>query len=128
MSIARPVFLDLWRIALPLPGLVSILHRVSGLLLVLALPLAAWLVERALSGPDGFAVAVAVLDTWPSRVLQGVLLWSLLQHLLAGLRHLALDLGWGLERAVARRTAGLTLLTALGLLVGLMLFGVFYER
>ena len=123
MSRVRPVFLDLRRIALPLPGLVSILHRVSGLLLVLALPSVAWLVERALSGPAGFAVVVAMLDAWPSRLLQGVLLWSLLHHLLAGLRHLVLDLGWGLERAVARRTAWLTLVTALMLLVGLLLVG-----
>ena len=123
MSRVRPVFLDLRRIALPLPGLVSILHRVSGLLLVLALPGVAWLVERALSGPAGFAVVIAMLDAWPSRLLQGVLLWSLLHHLLAGLRHLALDLGWGLERVMARRTAWLTLVTVLMLLVGLLLVG-----
>lgn len=123
MSRVRPVFLDLRRIALPLPGLVSILHRVSGLLLVLALPGVAWLVERALSGPAGFAVVVAMLDAWPSRLLQGVLLWSLLHHLLAGLRHLALDLGWGLERVMARRTAWLTLVTVLMLLVGFLLLG-----
>ncbi|SDX42509.1 succinate dehydrogenase / fumarate reductase cytochrome b subunit [Allochromatium warmingii] len=123
MSRVRPVFLDLRRIALPLPGLVSILHRVSGLLLVLALPSVAWLVERALSGPEGFAVVVVMLDAWPSRLLQGVLLWSLLHHLLAGLRHLALDLGWGLERVMARRTAWLTLVTALVLLVGFLLVG-----
>lgn len=123
MSRVRPVFLDLRRIALPLPGLVSILHRVSGLLLVLALPGVAWLVERALSGPAGFAVVIAMLDAWPSRLLQGVLLWSLLHHLLAGLRHLALDLGWGLERVMARRTAWLTLVTVLVLLVGLLLVG-----
>ena len=123
MSRVRPVFLDLRRIALPLPGLVSILHRVSGLLLVLALPGVAWLVERALSGPAGFAVVVAMLDAWPSRLLQGVLLWSLLHHLLAGLRHLVLDLGWGLERVMARRTAWLTLVTVLMLLVGLLLVG-----
>jgi succinate dehydrogenase / fumarate reductase, cytochrome b subunit len=55
MQSNRPVFLDLWRIKLPATGIVSILHRISGVLMVLAIPAAAILLSEALSGPEGFA-------------------------------------------------------------------------
>ena len=121
MQTSRPVFLDLWRIRLPLPGVVSILHRVSGVILVLSVPLAAALFHQALSGPEGFAAASAFLDGWLVRLALLILLWSLLHHLLAGLRHLALDFGLGLERLVARRTARVVLAAAPILVVVLAL-------
>jgi succinate dehydrogenase / fumarate reductase, cytochrome b subunit len=124
MPTSRPVFLDLRRIKLPLPGLVSILHRVSGVLMVLAIPFIAWLFERALSGPEGFAAASALLDAWLVRLALLLLIWSLLHHLLAGIRHLALDLGLGLERPVARLTARITLIAAVALLIPTILLGV----
>ncbi|MFZ0790644.1 MAG: succinate dehydrogenase, cytochrome b556 subunit, partial [Chromatiaceae bacterium] len=55
----RPIFLDLRRLKLPIGGWVSILHRLSGILLVLALPAGALLLHQALSGPDGFAASAA---------------------------------------------------------------------
>ncbi len=123
MQTTRPVFLDLWRIKLPLPGLVSILHRVSGILMVLAIPFAAVLFHQALSGPEGFAATAAALTSWPVRLVLLLLAWSLLHHLLAGLRHLFLDVGVGLDRPIARRTAGLVLIAALVLLILLLALG-----
>ena len=124
MQASRPVFLDLWRIKLPLPGVVSILHRISGVLMVLAIPFSAALFHLALSGPEGFAVVTSLLGTWPLRLALALLIWSLLHHLLAGLRHLALDLGLGLERPVARKTARITLIAALALWALLLLAGI----
>lgn len=123
MHTTRPVFLDLWRIRLPLPGVVSILHRLSGILMVLAIPLAAVLFEQALSGPDGFAATSAVLDAWPVRLVLLLLLWSLLHHLLAGIRHLLMDLDIGLDRLVARRNAWIVLTAALVLPILLLALG-----
>lgn len=113
----RPVFLELWRIRLPIPGVVSILHRISGVLMVLAIPLFAALFAQALASPEGFA-EVATLAKSPLGQLALLLLgWSLLHHLLAGIRYLALDLGWGLDRPTARKTAWTTLYSALALVL-----------
>jgi succinate dehydrogenase / fumarate reductase cytochrome b subunit len=117
MKPKRPVFLDLWRIKLPAMGLVSILHRVSGVLLVLAIPLFAHLFHQSLAGPEGFASAAATLTAWPMRLVLLVLGWSLLHHLFAGIRYLALDLGVGLEREAARATARTAIAAALVVLV-----------
>lgn len=110
---ARPVYLDLLRIHLPISGWVSILHRISGVLLFLAIPLSVYLLERSLQGPQGFA-EVAQLLGHPVMMLVGVLLvWSLLHHLLAGIRFLLLDLDLGGDAAQARATARWVLAAAL---------------
>lgn len=112
MTNPRPVFLDLWRIRLPIPGVVSILHRISGVLLVLAIPVFGALFSEALSGPSGFASASAVVGSPLGKLALLILAWALLHHLLAGIRYLALDLGLGLDRPTARKSAWVTLYSA----------------
>lgn len=85
--------------------------------MVLTIPIVAILFHQALSSPEGFAATSAFLSTWPARLVIVGLLWSLFHHLLAGIRHLFLDYGVGLDRPVARETARLTLYTAPVLLV-----------
>ncbi len=123
MQTPRPVFLELWRIKLPLPGVVSILHRLSGILMVLATPAAAILFAQALSGPAGFAATAAVLGAWPTKLAMLLLAWGLLHHLLAGIRYLALDFGVGLDRPVARKTARVALIAAPALTILLLALG-----
>lgn len=101
----RPVFFHLLQLQLPVTALVSIAHRVSGILLFLALPALIWLLDRSLSDADGFAVVAHLLDGWPLRLAALVLLWALAHHLLAGLRLLLIDAEIGVERQAARRTA-----------------------
>jgi succinate dehydrogenase / fumarate reductase cytochrome b subunit len=117
MKPKRPVFLELWRIKLPAMGLVSILHRVSGVLLVLAIPLFAHIFHQSLSGPDGFAAATAALTAWPISLALLIMGWSFLHHLFAGIRYLALDFGLGLEREAARASARAVIAAALAALV-----------
>lgn len=113
----RPVFLDLWRISLPISGVVSILHRISGVLMVLGIPVGVILFDQAISGPGGFSTVAALLDSWPAKLVLVVLAWGLLHHLFSGIRHLLLDLGVGLERSAARRSAGIVLAATIGALV-----------
>ncbi len=117
MQTTRPVFLDLWRIKLPLAGVVSILHRISGVVMVLTIPVAAILFHQALSGPEGFALVAGILDVWLVKLVLVVLAWSLLHHLFAGIRYLLLDLGLGLDRSAARRSAMIALAAAIAVLV-----------
>ena len=101
----RPVFLDLRRIRLPVTAVTSLAHRISGLVLFLALPFCIYLLDRSLSGPDGFAVASSVLDAFAVRLLFVAVLWALAHHILAGIRFLLLDLDWGAALPEAVRSA-----------------------
>ena len=122
--IARPVYLDLLRIRLPLPGWVSILHRVSGVLLFLALPLGVWVLSVSLSGKAGFQQAAAWMSHPLARLCLLVLVWAFAHHFFAGLRHLALDVHWGVDLKHARQS-GLGVLGAAGLVTLLAAWGLY---
>lgn len=106
---------DLRNYRLPIPGVVSILHRASGMLLFLALPLLLWLFERSLSSAEGFARVAGFARALPARLLLVALAWGLLHHLCAGVRFLLLDLHLGVERAAARRSSWIVLAVSLPL-------------
>jgi succinate dehydrogenase / fumarate reductase cytochrome b subunit len=121
----RPVYLNLVRIRLPLPGLVSILHRLSGAALFLVgLPLLLVGVERSLASPEAFDGFLSALSTpWAKIVLMG-LIWSYLHHFCAGIRFLLLDIQRGIELKAARQSSGVVLVIslALALIVGVRLW------
>lgn len=115
MSKPRPKHLDLTRIQLPLPALVSILHRVSGAVLFLFIPLLLWLWQESLLSPQSFAAFKTVVSLpWMKIVLLGVL-WGYAHHVCAGIRHLALDLDLGTELAAARASSKAVLVVSIGL-------------
>jgi len=123
MQTTRPVFLTLWQIKMPLTAIVSILHRISGIAMVVSIPVAAFLFHLALSGPDGYAAAVAFYDSWYIWPLRMFVFWGLLHHLIAGIRHLFMDYDFWLEREQSRLTAKVTLTTAASLLILLLALG-----
>lgn len=100
-----PVFLNLMQIGMPVTAIISILHRLSGLLLVLALPLFIYALQQSLHSPENFLVLISQLDALPVKIILALLLWSLFHHLFAGLRFLLLDLEVGIQRQQARKTA-----------------------
>ncbi|MGM0553099.1 MAG: succinate dehydrogenase, cytochrome b556 subunit [Pseudomonadota bacterium] len=102
---ARPVFLDLRRIRLPLNAVVSILHRITGVLLVLAIPVLLWLLDRSLSDPEGYAQVTAGLRHPVGLAALLIGLWWLLHHLFAGIRYLLMEFGVGEDREGSLRTA-----------------------
>ncbi len=102
---AAPRFLDLLAIRLPPGGIASIGHRISGVLMFLSIPLFAWLFALSLESAQGFAEATGYLHTTPFRLLLLLLVWSLSHHLLAGIRHLLLDIDVGVDKRPARASA-----------------------
>ncbi len=112
---------------LPPPGMVSILHRVSGALLFFALPLILWLFDLSLMSELSFARLVEVGSHWFVKLVLLVLIWAFLHHLIAGIRYLLLDLHLGVEKSAARTSALAVFWISLPLtvLVALKLFGVF---
>lgn len=109
----RPFFLDLWAIRLPIGGIVSILHRVSGAFLALLIPVLLYVFMLSLRSPADFAQVQTFFGGGVGWLLGLVLLWAVLHHFFAGLRHLAFDLGWGEEKAQARLTAKWAMAAAL---------------
>jgi succinate dehydrogenase / fumarate reductase cytochrome b subunit len=117
---------DLFGYRLPAAGTVSILHRISGALLFLLLPLLLWLFELSLMSELSFQRLVDFAAAIPAKVLLLVVIWATLHHLVAGIRYLVLDLHVGIGKVPAHRSA-LTVYAvslALTLAAGLRLFGV----
>ena len=121
----RPVYLNLFRLHLPITGWVSILHRLSGALLFFLLPLMVWGFALTLSSEAGFARVVAWGSTLAAKLLVLALVWTFAQHFFSGLRHLAMDSHWGASLKSARRSSLAVLLAAGGvvLLAARGLFG-----
>lgn len=109
----RPVFLHLWQIQLPLTGWVSILHRLTGLLLFLFLPLPLYLWQRSLESEAGFVQVSQWLAAWPLRLLLLLLIGWFAHHLFAGVRFLLIDLDRGVSLAPARWSARAVLIADL---------------
>ena len=105
----RPKHLNLMVIRLPVPGIISILHRVSGAVLFLLLPLLLWLFQASLQSPESFTQFRAVVAHPLMKLVLLGLLWGYLHHLLAGLRHLFLDLHVGIELEAARLSSMIVL-------------------
>ena len=118
MNRPRPFFLDLLAIRLPIGGVVSIMHRASGALLSLVIPFVLYALMLSLRSPDGYARVQQFLSGGLGWLIGLGLLWALLHHLFAGLRHLGFDIGWGEEKQRARLTAKLAMAAAI-VLVGL---------
>ena len=120
MNKKRPKHLALHKIKLPLPGFVSILHRVSGLFLFLSLPLLLWMLYASLRSIETYTRLLDILHHPLSKLVLIGLLWSFLHHFCAGIRYLALDLNIGTSLAQARNSSrwvmGVSLL--LTLLIG----------
>jgi succinate dehydrogenase / fumarate reductase cytochrome b subunit len=113
---------------LPAPGIVSILHRVSGaLMFLLGLPFALYLFEQSLTSEISFDNYLAIVGSIPGRLALLVLAWAYLHHFCAGIRYLLLDLHMGVAKEQARASARVTLGVSLALtaLVALKIFGVF---
>ena len=113
MTKTRPKYLDPLRIRLPIPGLLSILHRISGLGLFLFLPLLLWLFQSSLTSPDSYVRYRAAFANPLVKLILIGLLWAFLHHLLAGLRFLALDVHYGTDLPTARATSWVVLVTAI---------------
>lgn len=113
----RPKFLDLREIRLPLPGIVSILHRISGGGLFLFLPFLIYLFDLSLTSPETFATYKAIVGHWFVKLILLGLLWAYLHHFCAGIRFLLLDLHKGIELEPARQSARVVLMVSLALTV-----------
>jgi succinate dehydrogenase / fumarate reductase cytochrome b subunit len=115
----RPKYLSLhallFEIRLPLPGWVSILHRISGLLLFLAVVWLLFMLDRSLASETGFESVRRYAGLPLVKIALLVLIWAYCHHFCAGIRFLFLDLDKGVDLATARVTSVIVLVASLAL-------------
>jgi succinate dehydrogenase / fumarate reductase cytochrome b subunit len=113
----RPVNLNLLTIRQPITAVVSILHRITGLVLLLSLPLMFWALHLALTSQEGFNTVMSYL-LLPQGQLLVLGIWTAFAfHLCAGIRHIIMDFGWSESLAQARFGAYFVMILTLILVV-----------
>ncbi len=112
---------------LPLAGVVSIMHRISGFFLFLMLPLLLCLLDQSLLSEDTYAALYGFASHWFVKLVILALSWAYLHHFCAGIRHVMMDNHIGVDKVSARKSAAtvLTISLTLAVLVALKLFGAF---
>ncbi|PUE11320.1 succinate dehydrogenase, cytochrome b556 subunit [Limnohabitans sp. T6-5] len=127
-------FKDLPTYRLPVAGIVSILHRISGLLMFLLLPLIIWMFDNSITSEISFAkfsaafnVGIGFVPGWFMKLVALALIWAYLHHFIAGLRHLYMDVCHAVTKEFGKSSAivTLTLSIALTAVLGAKLFGLY---
>jgi len=127
-------FKDLTTYRLPLAGWVSILHRASGGIMFLLLPLIVWLFDTSVSSEishdvfqSAFSAGLWIFPGWFMKLVALALIWAYLHHLIAGLRHLYMDVCHAVSKEFGKSSAIFTLAVSIGLtlILGAKLFGLY---
>lgn len=135
----RPVFTNIHvtqivSYRLPPAGIVSILHRISGVVMFLLLPFVVWMLDNSLSSEisfeaftNVFVAGAADLPGWFVKLVALGLIWAYLHHFIAGVRHLWMDATHSVSKAQGHSSAVLTLALSLVLTaaLGAKLFGLY---
>jgi len=107
----RPVHLDLFKFRFPIMAIVSILHRISGVIIFLLLPALFYLLHQSLVSQQQFDHLAQCLAQPVGKVFMLIVILATLFHLLAGIRHIVMDMGFAESKAAGRASAwGLILL------------------
>ncbi len=117
MNSKRPVNLDLGKFHFPLPAITSILHRISGIIIFVGVAFLLYGLDLSLSGEDGFARVNELLDSFLAKLIIWGILSALLYHLVAGIKHLIMDMGIAEELESGRLAAKITVVVSIVLII-----------
>lgn len=95
MNKQRPINLDLTSIQFPVTSISSILHRISGVFLVIGVPVLFWLLGQSLESKSGYEQTLEYIGSGFGKFLFWAILSSVVYHIIAGVRHLFMDAGIG---------------------------------
>lgn len=101
----RPVFFRLTRIQMPVGALTSITHRITGIVLALGIPFGFYVFHLSLASAQSYERLLRITNTGLFKAALILFVWALSHHVLAGVRHLLMDIGIGSHLARARRSA-----------------------
>jgi succinate dehydrogenase / fumarate reductase, cytochrome b subunit len=111
----RPKFLNFARISFPVGAVASIGHRISGIVLACALPVAVLALQRSLRSEAEFDSLTDALRSPAGRAALVLIAWASAHHVFAGIRHLLMDVGVGASLAAGRASAYAALLAAIAI-------------
>lgn len=118
MQNKRPVNLDLTTIRFPVTAIISILHRITGVWLFIAVPFLLDMLYKSLNSLESFArLDMCLSNHWYVRFLLWTVLAASTYHIVAGIRHLIMDLGVGDNFSTGKKTAWVVLVVSLVLVV-----------
>jgi succinate dehydrogenase / fumarate reductase cytochrome b subunit len=109
----RPKNLNLLTIRQPVPAIVSILHRISGALLFLFIPVLLYAWQASLRSQESFAGFRETLANPFAKLVLVALIWAYLHHFFAGIRYLFIDLNYGVELKPARASSAAVLIVSI---------------
>ncbi|CAM4141727.1 MULTISPECIES: succinate dehydrogenase cytochrome b556 subunit [Shewanella] len=117
----RPVHLDLQTIRFPATAIASILHRVSGVIMLFAVGILIWMLSESLASAESFAGIQSLFDTFIVKFVVWGILTALGYHLIVGVRHLIMDTGrWEeLESGNASAKAAFVIAAAWSIIAGI---------
>lgn len=113
----RPINLNLLTIHFPIPAIISIAHRLSGLFLVFLIPLLLFTLQESLHSSSRFTELKLTLSQPLLQITLWIFLAALIFHLIAGIRHLLMDMHFGDSLRAGRFSAWLTVLIAAGFII-----------
>jgi len=113
----RPKNLNLLTIRMPLPAIVSILHRLSGIILFFFIPVALWGLQLSLTSEQDFTNLQVFFSNTAVKIITWGLIAALIYHFVAGIRHLLMDIHIGEELKSGRITSVLTLIISALLII-----------
>lgn len=124
MNKQRFVNFNLLTIQYPFTAIISILHRLSGIFVFLFIPFLLWLLDEALTSTVGFDYIKSVLVNPIGKIVIGAFLVVLGYHLLAGIRHLLMDIGLGESLRNARTSGAIVLVVSMfwAIMIGIWLW------
>ena len=125
MDKKRPVNLDLGTIALPITSYVSILHRVSGVIMFFAVAVLLWLLESSLASDASFNELSDLFNNPLCQIIVWGTLAALAYHSVAGMRHMIMDFGVGEDSFYAGRLSAWAALALAALVIALITLWVF---
>ncbi len=117
MNSKRPVNLDLSKFHFPLPAITSILHRVSGIIIFVGVAFMLYGLQLSLSGEEGFSHVSELLNSFFAKLIIWGIMSALLYHLVAGIKHLFMDMGIGEELESGRLAAKITIVISVILII-----------
>jgi succinate dehydrogenase / fumarate reductase cytochrome b subunit len=119
----RPVNLQLNTISFPPAAITSILHRITGVAMFFALLFVIWAWAESVSSPDGFALVQAQMSGVIGKIIAIGTISALTYHILGGLRHLVMDMGYWEELESGNNSAKIVigLWIVLTVVVGVLL-------
>jgi len=123
-SKSRPINLDIHTISFPITAIASILHRVSGVIIFISIGILLWLLSMSLSSSDGFQTAYNIINVFVVKVILWGILTALSYHIIGGIRHLIMDLGYFEEFNSGCYTAKIafTITVILSILAGVLIW------